>query len=109
MGVGRREAFGVRQLAAALSSCPNTVSVPISAPKGFIRRLWQPRTGPMGNLRTRPQSGGKSQITSLSLYATHSQRPCRCDRVTGCQTSICRETDQTRSARTFANMNNSSI
>ncbi|NLH71581.1 MAG: hypothetical protein GX456_00845, partial [Verrucomicrobia bacterium] len=28
-GVGKRAAFGVRQLAAALSSCPNTVSVPI--------------------------------------------------------------------------------
>ncbi|NLH73246.1 MAG: hypothetical protein GX456_09355 [Verrucomicrobia bacterium] len=27
--VGRREAFGVRQLAAALSLCPNNVSVPI--------------------------------------------------------------------------------
>ncbi|HOK76187.1 MAG TPA: hypothetical protein PLW35_00525 [Verrucomicrobiota bacterium] len=32
MGVGRREAFGVRQLAAALSLCPNNVSVPISQP-----------------------------------------------------------------------------
>ncbi|NLH74967.1 MAG: hypothetical protein GX456_18115 [Verrucomicrobia bacterium] len=30
MGVGRREAFGVRRLAAALSSCPNNVPVPIS-------------------------------------------------------------------------------
>ncbi|NLH72311.1 MAG: hypothetical protein GX456_04590 [Verrucomicrobia bacterium] len=30
VGVVRREAFGVRQLAAALFSCPNTVSVPIS-------------------------------------------------------------------------------
>ncbi|NLH73697.1 MAG: hypothetical protein GX456_11645 [Verrucomicrobia bacterium] len=30
VGVGRHEALGVRQLAAALSSCPNTVSVPIS-------------------------------------------------------------------------------
>ncbi|NLH72266.1 MAG: hypothetical protein GX456_04365 [Verrucomicrobia bacterium] len=29
MGVDSREAFGVRQLAAALSSCPNNVSVPI--------------------------------------------------------------------------------
>ncbi|NLH73275.1 MAG: hypothetical protein GX456_09500, partial [Verrucomicrobia bacterium] len=29
VGVGRREAFGVRQLAAALSLCPNNVSVPI--------------------------------------------------------------------------------
>ncbi|NLH75040.1 MAG: hypothetical protein GX456_18490 [Verrucomicrobia bacterium] len=31
VGVGRREAFGVRQLAAALSSCPNNVSVLILA------------------------------------------------------------------------------
>ncbi|HOK76312.1 MAG TPA: hypothetical protein PLW35_01150 [Verrucomicrobiota bacterium] len=31
MGVGRREAFGVRQLAAALFLCANNVSVPISA------------------------------------------------------------------------------
>ncbi|NLH72823.1 MAG: hypothetical protein GX456_07195, partial [Verrucomicrobia bacterium] len=31
MGVGRREALGVRQLAAALSSCSNNVPVPISA------------------------------------------------------------------------------
>ncbi|NLH74800.1 MAG: hypothetical protein GX456_17260 [Verrucomicrobia bacterium] len=31
MGVGRREALGVRQLAAALFLCPNNVSVPISA------------------------------------------------------------------------------
>ncbi|NLH73511.1 MAG: hypothetical protein GX456_10705 [Verrucomicrobia bacterium] len=29
MGVGRREAFGVRQLAAALFLCPNNVSVPM--------------------------------------------------------------------------------
>ncbi|NLH74508.1 MAG: hypothetical protein GX456_15775 [Verrucomicrobia bacterium] len=29
MGVSRREAFGVRQLAAALSLCPNNVPVPI--------------------------------------------------------------------------------
>jgi len=30
VGVGRREAFGVRQLAAALFLCPDNVSVPIS-------------------------------------------------------------------------------
>ncbi|NLH72181.1 MAG: hypothetical protein GX456_03930 [Verrucomicrobia bacterium] len=29
VGVGRREALGVRQLAAALFFCPNNVSVPI--------------------------------------------------------------------------------
>ncbi|NLH74414.1 MAG: hypothetical protein GX456_15300 [Verrucomicrobia bacterium] len=32
MGVGSREAFGVRQLAAALCFRANNVSVPISAP-----------------------------------------------------------------------------
>ncbi|NLH74819.1 MAG: hypothetical protein GX456_17355, partial [Verrucomicrobia bacterium] len=31
VGVGRREAHGVRQLAAALFLCPNNVPVPISA------------------------------------------------------------------------------
>ncbi len=29
VGVGKREAFGVRQLAAALFLCPNNVPVPI--------------------------------------------------------------------------------
>ncbi|NLH75002.1 MAG: hypothetical protein GX456_18295 [Verrucomicrobia bacterium] len=29
VAVGRREALGVRQLAAALFSCPNNVSVPL--------------------------------------------------------------------------------
>ncbi|NLH73121.1 MAG: hypothetical protein GX456_08725 [Verrucomicrobia bacterium] len=40
MGVGRREALGVRQLAAALFLCPNNVPVPISAPtpRGDPRR-----------------------------------------------------------------------
>ncbi|NLH75145.1 MAG: hypothetical protein GX456_19030 [Verrucomicrobia bacterium] len=32
MRVGRREAFGVRQLAAALFLCPKNVSVPIFRP-----------------------------------------------------------------------------
>ncbi|NLH73111.1 MAG: hypothetical protein GX456_08675 [Verrucomicrobia bacterium] len=45
MGVGRREAFGVRQLAAAFFLCPNNVSVPISAPLswGFTPRWYEPR------------------------------------------------------------------
>ncbi|NLH71862.1 MAG: hypothetical protein GX456_02270 [Verrucomicrobia bacterium] len=34
MGVGRREAFGVRQLAAALFLCTNNMPVPISASRG---------------------------------------------------------------------------
>ncbi|NLH74608.1 MAG: hypothetical protein GX456_16285 [Verrucomicrobia bacterium] len=59
MGVGGREALGVRQLAAALFLCPNTVSVPISAAKGLLHRLQQPPIGPRDNLRTMPQSGGQ--------------------------------------------------
>ncbi len=46
----------------------NNVSVPISASEGFLHRLRQPRTGKMGNLRTTPESGGRTQTTSLSLY-----------------------------------------
>ncbi|NLH71577.1 MAG: hypothetical protein GX456_00825 [Verrucomicrobia bacterium] len=68
MGVGRREAFGVRQLAAALFSCPNNVSVPISASEWFLRTLRQPPIGTRGNLGTTPQSGVKTQTTSLSPY-----------------------------------------
>ncbi|MGC8989568.1 MAG: hypothetical protein ACP5MD_05555, partial [Verrucomicrobiia bacterium] len=69
--VGRREALGVRQLAAALFLCANNVSVPISASEGFFRRLGQPRTGTRDNLRATPQSGGKTQTASLSPYPTH--------------------------------------
>ncbi|NLH72241.1 MAG: hypothetical protein GX456_04235 [Verrucomicrobia bacterium] len=69
MGVGRREAFGVRQLAAALVSCPNNVSVPISASEGFLHRLRQPRIWTRGNLRATLQSGAKTQTTCLSLYS----------------------------------------
>ncbi|NLH73691.1 MAG: hypothetical protein GX456_11615 [Verrucomicrobia bacterium] len=71
MGVGSREAFGVRQLAAALSLCPNNVSVPISASEGHLHRLRQPRIGTRDNLRAMSQSGRKIQTTSLSLYPTH--------------------------------------
>ncbi|NLH74034.1 MAG: hypothetical protein GX456_13340 [Verrucomicrobia bacterium] len=69
MGLGRREALGVRQLAAALFPCPNNVSVPISASEGFLRTLRQPPIGTRGNLRATPQSGGNTQITCLSLYS----------------------------------------
>ncbi|NLH74140.1 MAG: hypothetical protein GX456_13870 [Verrucomicrobia bacterium] len=49
MGVGRREAFGVRQLAAALSLCPNTVACPhtvipcrgASLPRWYGPRRWR--------------------------------------------------------------------
>ncbi|NLH73870.1 MAG: hypothetical protein GX456_12520 [Verrucomicrobia bacterium] len=67
MGVGRREALGVRQLAAALFLCTNTVSVPISAAEGLFRRLRQPPIGTRDNLKGMPQSWDKAQATSLSL------------------------------------------
>ncbi|NLH72983.1 MAG: hypothetical protein GX456_08015 [Verrucomicrobia bacterium] len=69
MGVGRREALGVRQLAAAFFSCPNNVSVPISALEGYLHSLWQPRIGTRDNLPATLQSGGNAQTTSLSLYS----------------------------------------
>ncbi|NLH71916.1 MAG: hypothetical protein GX456_02550 [Verrucomicrobia bacterium] len=109
MRVGRREAFGVRQLAAALFLCPNNVSVPISASERFLRRLRQPRIGTRGNLRATPQSGGKSQTTCLSLYPTHSQRSYRRDRINGCRRGRYRQTDQTHRLKIFKNMNDSSI
>ncbi|NLH71977.1 MAG: hypothetical protein GX456_02865 [Verrucomicrobia bacterium] len=65
--VARREAFGVRQLAAAFSLCPNNVSVPISS-EGFLHRLRRPRIGTTNNLRVTPQSGAKTQTMSLSPY-----------------------------------------
>ncbi|NLH74293.1 MAG: hypothetical protein GX456_14665 [Verrucomicrobia bacterium] len=73
VGVGRREALGVRQLAAAFFLCTNNVSVPISAPisasEGYLHRLRQPPIGTTGNLRATPQSGGKTLTTSLSPYS----------------------------------------
>ncbi|NLH71774.1 MAG: hypothetical protein GX456_01815 [Verrucomicrobia bacterium] len=71
MGVGRREALGVRQLAAALFLCANNVPVPISVPEGFLHGLRQARIRTRGNLRARPESECKTQTTSLSLYPTH--------------------------------------
>ncbi|NLH72118.1 MAG: hypothetical protein GX456_03575 [Verrucomicrobia bacterium] len=68
MGIGKREALGVRQLAAALFLCPNNVSVPISASEGYPHRLRQPPIGTRDDLRPPPQSRGKTQILSLSLY-----------------------------------------
>ncbi len=47
----------------------NNVSVPISASEGFLRTLRQPPIGTRGNLQATPQSGGKTQTTSLSLYS----------------------------------------
>ncbi|NLH71510.1 MAG: hypothetical protein GX456_00490 [Verrucomicrobia bacterium] len=70
VGVGGREAFGVRQLAAALFPCPNNVPVPIPAFEGFLHRLRQPRTGTRDNLQGTPQSGTRTQTTSLSVYPT---------------------------------------
>ncbi|NLH75319.1 MAG: hypothetical protein GX456_19925 [Verrucomicrobia bacterium] len=109
MGVGKREALGVRQLAAALFLCPNNVPVPISACAGFLHRLRQPRIETRDNLRATPQSGGNTQTTSLSLYPTHSQRSCCCDRLTCCQRRRYRDTEGTRGVKTFANMNDVSI
>ncbi|NLH72044.1 MAG: hypothetical protein GX456_03205 [Verrucomicrobia bacterium] len=54
MGGGGREAFGVRQLAAALFSCTNNVSVPISTWAGVLPRLTQQRIGAMDNWRAMP-------------------------------------------------------
>ncbi|NLH73317.1 MAG: hypothetical protein GX456_09715 [Verrucomicrobia bacterium] len=71
VGVGRREAFGVRQLAAALFLCPNNVSVPISASEGVLHRVRQPPIRTRDNLRATSQSGDNTRTTSLSLYPTH--------------------------------------
>ncbi|NLH73141.1 MAG: hypothetical protein GX456_08830 [Verrucomicrobia bacterium] len=54
VGVGRREAFGVRQLAAALFSCPNNVSGTISA--------WRPKQSAC------PHIGIPRKATCLALY-----------------------------------------
>ncbi|NLH74131.1 MAG: hypothetical protein GX456_13825 [Verrucomicrobia bacterium] len=105
MGIARREAFGVRQLAAALFFCANNVSVPTSASEGYLHGLQQPPIGTTGNLRATPQSGGKTQTASLSLYQTQYQRPYRCDRITGCQSSRYRETYQAHRLEISANMN----
>ncbi|HOK78368.1 MAG TPA: hypothetical protein PLW35_11690 [Verrucomicrobiota bacterium] len=107
--VGRREALGVRQLAAALFLCANNVSVPMSAFEGFLRRLRQLRIGTRDDLPATPKSGGKTQTASLSLYPTHPRRQCRCDRLTGCQRNRYAGIDQTRGVKIFANMNGFSI
>ncbi|HOK76625.1 MAG TPA: hypothetical protein PLW35_02765 [Verrucomicrobiota bacterium] len=72
--VGSREAFGVRQLAAALFLWPNNVSVPISASEGYLHRLREPRIETRDDLRATPQSGGKTQTTSLSPYSDSPQK-----------------------------------
>ncbi|NLH72439.1 MAG: hypothetical protein GX456_05235, partial [Verrucomicrobia bacterium] len=64
--------FGSRKCGARTFTgwgCTNTVSVPISASEGFLRRLRQPRIRTRGNLRVRPKSWGKPQTSSLSLYS----------------------------------------
>ncbi|NLH74885.1 MAG: hypothetical protein GX456_17685 [Verrucomicrobia bacterium] len=48
---------------------PNNVPVPMSVSEGFLYRLGQLRIGTRGNLRASPQSGGKTQSMSLSLYS----------------------------------------
>jgi len=93
--------------------CTNNVAVPMSASTGFLRRLPKPRIRTRGNLRTTPQSGSKTQTTSLSLYCdltrTDSRRPYRCDGLTGSKGSRYGEGDQARSVRIFANMSDFSI
>ncbi len=54
VGVGRREALGVRQLAAALSLRPNNVSVPISrhekpSERGVLKRHKTLKGNSVGN------------------------------------------------------------
>ncbi|NLH73195.1 MAG: hypothetical protein GX456_09100 [Verrucomicrobia bacterium] len=71
MGVGRREAFGVRQLAAALSSCPNTVSVPIFRPPArrpiighvSITQIGPPKMHRLGAAKNRRAPAGALQKT----------------------------------------------
>ncbi|NLH72010.1 MAG: hypothetical protein GX456_03035 [Verrucomicrobia bacterium] len=47
----------------------NNVSVPISASEGFLHRLRKQRIGTTDNSRATPQSGDKTQTTSLSPYS----------------------------------------
>jgi len=89
--------------------CPNTVSVPMFTPDGFLRRLRQSPIGTKGNLRATPQSGGKTQTESLSPYPAPPKRSCCFDRLSCCQISMYRETDGTRGVRISANMKGFSI
>ncbi|NLH73202.1 MAG: hypothetical protein GX456_09135 [Verrucomicrobia bacterium] len=52
MGVVRREALGVRQLAAALSLCTNNVSVPIFRPHQHDDRSYDRLRSPESHNRT---------------------------------------------------------
>ncbi|NLH73080.1 MAG: hypothetical protein GX456_08520 [Verrucomicrobia bacterium] len=91
MGVGRREALGVRQLAAALFLSANNVSVPISASEGFFHRLRKPPIGTRGNLRATPQSGTKPKQRACHSICVlfgqawggrrHILNPCICRRI----------------------------
>ncbi|MGC8990251.1 MAG: hypothetical protein ACP5MD_09040, partial [Verrucomicrobiia bacterium] len=85
--VGRREAFGVRQLAAALFLCANNVSVPMSAFEGFLRRLRQLRIGTRDNLQATPQSGAQNPNYEPVTLSDSPPWQCRCDHLTGCQRS----------------------
>ncbi len=63
--------FGSRKCGARTFTgwgCANNVSVPISPPEGLTHRLRQPGIGTRDNSLAMPQSGGKTQTTSLSLY-----------------------------------------
>ncbi|NLH74743.1 MAG: hypothetical protein GX456_16970 [Verrucomicrobia bacterium] len=105
MGVGKREALGVRQLAAALFLSPNNVSVPISACAGSYtdfgsRRLEQGTiSGPRRNQGTEPKQRACHPIPTHCLILR-----C-CNSITCCQRSRYGEIDQPGSVKIFANMN----
>ncbi|NLH71482.1 MAG: hypothetical protein GX456_00340 [Verrucomicrobia bacterium] len=70
MGVGRREALGVRQLAAALCLCANNVSVPMSACAGFLHQVQGPRIGTGEHLWGIAQSARSANLRRKCAVAT---------------------------------------
>ncbi len=84
VGVGRREAFGVRQLAAALSSCPNNVSVtiprhlqtPFACFAFFVaktsRTIGRSFPNPLGCMTLFPPAGKSQRPTSPRHAKIHS-------------------------------------
>ncbi len=63
----------------------NSVSVPISASEGFLRRVRQPPIGTGDNLQATPQSGDKTRTTCLS---PSSAAPAETRRATNCTSSV---------------------
>ncbi|NLH73223.1 MAG: hypothetical protein GX456_09240, partial [Verrucomicrobia bacterium] len=71
MGVGRREAFGVRQLAAALFLCPNYVPVPISAsPAGALEE-----TPALGSAAVLGRINPMTDLTTSFIHANPAPKP----------------------------------